>query len=111
RVNMDPLHQGEVDHQAALGDRSACDVVPATAHRDLEAIRSSELERIDDVRCPAAPRDDRRPLVDEPVVDLPRLFIAVVSGDEQHPREHWAERTNSFFRTSQYLRHTTLPLA
>ena len=81
-IDVDPLHQGQVDHDAALADRATGDVVSATAHRDLEAVLFREGQGVDDVCRAAAPSDDRRPFVDKPVVDLPRVLVPVVPRDE-----------------------------
>ena len=57
RVDVDPRHLRQVDHQSAVGDRSAGDVVAAAADGDLRAARPRERESVRDVRRPAAARD------------------------------------------------------
>ena len=52
------------------------DVVAAAAHRDLELQRPRQLDGVGDIRRAVAARDQRRPLVDESVVDAPRVVVA-----------------------------------
>src|SRR5207249_4932486 len=52
--------------------------VAATANRNLQAGFARERNRFDDVRRAVATRDQRGPLVDQAVVDLARLFVALV---------------------------------
>src|SRR5215208_4546660 len=57
RVDADPLHRGEVDHEAPLGDRAAGDIVTAPSHGDLETALAREANRIDYVGSAVAARD------------------------------------------------------
>src|SRR5947199_46990 len=50
----------------------------STANRNLQAGFARERNRFDDVRRAVATRDQRGPLVDQAVVDLARLFVALV---------------------------------
>jgi hypothetical protein len=38
RIDVDALHQGQADHQAALGGRTSRHIVTATADGDLEPL-------------------------------------------------------------------------
>src|SRR5262249_49373903 len=58
-VDVDPAHRREVDHEAAVGDREAGDVVPAAAHRDLESGVATEVDRVAHVGRVVTTRDDR----------------------------------------------------
>ena len=42
RIDVDALHQREVDHQPALGDRLAGDAVTAATNRDLDSFAPAE---------------------------------------------------------------------
>ena len=48
-VDVHAAHQRQVDHQPAVGDGSAGDVVAATAHRDLQAAVAPEVHGV--ARC------------------------------------------------------------
>ena len=67
RVDVDALHQRQVDHQAALGGRAPRHVVAAAAHRDLEAplargFRASAMSATPRQRAMSAGRLSIRPL-------------------------------------------------
>jgi hypothetical protein len=66
----------EVDHQAAVGDRLAGDVLAAATDRDLESRVPAEVDRVDDVGGVVTSRDHRGMLVDQAVVDAPGLVVA-----------------------------------
>ena len=92
RVDVDPRHLRQVDHQSSVRHRSAGDVVAAAANGDPEAARPRERESIHDVRRPAAARDDGGPTVDQAVVDPPGVVVAVVSGQSHPSGERRGER-------------------
>ena len=48
-VDVDSLHRREVDHEPALGDRPAGDVVTATADRDLHSLFPPDVDGVDDI--------------------------------------------------------------
>ena len=77
RIDPDALHRRQVDHQRVVGDRAAGDVVPASAYADVEAVCAREADRVDDVGGVLAARDQRRPPVDEPVVDASCALVSV----------------------------------
>jgi hypothetical protein len=53
--------------------------VPAAAHGDFEIQRARERDGVGDVGGALASRDQRRPFVDEPVMDVASLVVAGVS--------------------------------
>ena len=83
RVDVDSLHRRQIDHQAVVDRGAAGDVVAAAADGDLEAERARELHGIGDVGRPVAAGDQRRPLVDEPVVHAAGVVIAGIVGLEE----------------------------
>ena len=83
RVDVDAPHLRQVDHQPAVGHGPAGDVVAAAAHRHLQPALAAEQHGLRDVGRPPAARDDRRPLVDEAVVDPAGLVVARLAGAEQ----------------------------
>jgi len=96
RVHLNLSHIGEIDRQAAVGERVAGDVVPGAAHRDFEPVSPRKLDRRRHVGRRRAAHDQRRPPVDHRVPDLPRLFIAGV-GRAQH-----AALNRAFQRLGRY---------
>ena len=90
RVDPDPLHRSKVDHQAAVRDSQACDVVPAAAHRYLGRLLAADDDRVLNIRDGAAPGDKRGALVDQTVVDPPGLLVARLTGADQLPSERCA---------------------
>ena len=48
-VHLDALHRREVDHEAAVGDGIARDVVSAPSNRDEQVLRAAELDGLDDI--------------------------------------------------------------
>ena len=85
RVDVAAPHRREIDHHAALGDRLAGDVVPATADRDLQIPRRARSARRRRRRRCCAPRDQRRSLVDQPVVNGPSRVVAGILAPTTSP--------------------------
>ena len=75
-IDMDALHRRQIDHDAVVDRRSSGDIVAPASHRDLKAEFSAERQGIDDVGDAVAARDQRRPLVDETVMDASGIVIA-----------------------------------
>ena len=71
-VHVNALHRRQIDHQALVDRRPARDVVTAAAHRHFEAERAGQLHGIDDVGDAVTAGDERRTLVDQPVVHTRR---------------------------------------
>ena len=84
-IDVDSLHRGQVDHQPAVGDGAPCDVVTAASDGDLQVVVAPEVDGVDHICGAEAACDDRRTLVDEPVVDHPGLVVAGVSGSSTWP--------------------------
>src|SRR5207248_4038780 len=74
-VDAGVLHQGEVDHEAALGDGLAGDVVAPASDGDLEIGVATEAHGGGDVGTVHAAGNQRGTLVDQPVVDTPNLVV------------------------------------
>jgi hypothetical protein len=60
-----------------------CDVVPAATDRDLEIERSGQLDGIAYVSNTTAARNQRGTLVDESIVNAPRVLVFRVGRLEQ----------------------------
>jgi hypothetical protein len=106
-IDRDPLHLGEVDHQAAVRHSAAGDVVATAADRDLEPGSTRERERRDDVVGRPAAGDQAWPAVDEAVVEGTRRVIAVVVRSEDGPGDLFGEVGCE--RGVQGCAHETLP--
>ena len=79
RVDLDALHQRQVDHQAVIADGIARDVVPAPSDRDEQTILAPELDGLDDIFRRRAAGDKRGPAVNSGVPDLANLVVARVA--------------------------------
>ena len=84
-IDVNALHRRQVDHHPAIDGRASGHVVAAAANRHLEAKLAREIDGIDHVGHAAASGDQRRPLVDQSVVDLPRVLVAHVRGLQELP--------------------------
>ena len=86
-VYVDALHGREIDQEALIDSGVARDVVAAAANGDLQTQFSGERHRIDDVGDAATTGDEGRMFVDEAVVDLAQVVVALIRGPDQSPRE------------------------
>ncbi len=92
RIDRNPLHLAEIDHQPAVRDGAPGDVVTATADRDFESLAARERQSRNDVVRRSAAHDQRGPAIDEAVVHRSRDVIACVSRLENRSRDLSAER-------------------
>jgi hypothetical protein len=83
RVDLDPVHRLQVDHDAAVRRREARDAVSAPADGDLEALAPGVREGGQDVTRGVAPRDEGRPCVDHHVPQAPGVVVAGISRFEE----------------------------
>ena len=83
RVHVDPLHQRKVDHQPAVDGGMPRDVVPAASDRDLEIERPRHLDGIANISNTPAACYQRGTLVDESVMNAPRILVIRVGRLEQ----------------------------
>ena len=87
RIDADPLHRPQIDHDAAVADRQAGEAVAAAADRDLEPRLASESQRGDHVGHVGAAGDQRRGSVDRPVPDLAMLVVVGIRPTDELPLE------------------------
>ena len=64
RVDTNSGHFGKVDHQPIVAHAVAGEVVTAASHGNQDIVVAGEIDRIDNVRRPAALGNKSRPLVD-----------------------------------------------
>ena len=83
RIDMHVAQLGQVDHEAAVGDRGAGHIVPAAADGDGEVVSASERHALAHVRHPGAARDQGRVAVDHAVPHAAGLVVAAVAGPDQ----------------------------
>ena len=88
RVDVDPLHRREIDHQAAVDRGAAGDVVSAAPHRDFEVQRAGQLDGVGDVGGSDAARNQRRPFIDQPVVHAAGVVVPGVGRLKQLSGEY-----------------------
>src|SRR5919204_1703536 len=77
-VDMDAVHRREIDHEAAVVHGIARDVVASTFDRHEQVVLTCEVHCVDDICGAAAPSDQRRSPVDQPVPDPPRFLVPEV---------------------------------
>ena len=96
RIDVNALHERQVDHQAVVDRGATRDVVAASPDGDLELLIARQLHGISDVGQTAAAGDERRPLVDESVMDLPGFVITCLAREEEWSGERAGERGHGF---------------
>ena len=104
RVDPDPLHRREIDHEAAVAERMTADAVAAGAHRHKEATLAREANRRDDVRDSGAASDAGGAAVDRTVPDRARRVVAFVVGTEHSAAERAAQKLEVGARRTQCRR-------
>ena len=81
-VDRHVLHGREIEHQAAVADGIAADIVAAALDRGEQPVLGGEADRALDVGGRPAAHDEARLAVDHGVPDGPRLVVAgVARGD------------------------------
>jgi hypothetical protein len=93
---MNTRHRRKIDHHAAVGRRTSRHIVTTPADGDLELLIARQSYRIDYVAYATAPRDERRALIDQPIVDPSCMFIVGISYLEQLSTEVRGEIDRSF---------------
>ena len=81
-VDVDPAHQRQIDHQAALADAMPGGVVPTSAYGDLQRVRPGEVKGPRHVVGIEATHDHGRPAVDQRVEAAARRIEPLVRGGE-----------------------------
>ena len=74
-VDVDGVHQAEIDDDAVVAHRQAREAVTSTADGDRQARLVAERNGSDDVGHALAPRDEGRKSIDRAVPDLPMLVV------------------------------------
>ena len=82
-VHPDSLQPRQVDHEPPVADAETRTVVPTPAHREEQLLLAGEGDARHHVRHVRAPRDQRGPLVDHAVVDLPSGIVGRVARGDQ----------------------------
>jgi hypothetical protein len=91
RVDPDPAHRRQVDHDAAVAGREPRVAVAAAAHRDQQVLVAGEAHGRDHVLDVAAAGDHRRAGVGGGVPDDPGPVVAGVAGEHDLAAEAVAE--------------------
>jgi len=82
RIDADAAHRGEVDHEPAVRDSEAGDVVAAATDTDLQVALAGGAHRGDDVADRGALNDQLRAVVDHPIPDRPGGVVPAGAGSE-----------------------------
>jgi hypothetical protein len=86
-IDVHPAHQGQVDHQPAVGDRPAGHVVTTSPHRYLEPAVTPEVHGLPHVGHVVAARDQPGTFVHQPVVHRPDLVVGGITGRHERAAE------------------------
>ena len=68
RINPDPVHQGEIDHQPIVATPQPRSIVGAAAYRREKLVLPAKADRRDHIGNIGAARDQQRPLIDHRVI-------------------------------------------
>jgi hypothetical protein len=79
RVDLDRVHEREVDHQPVVAHGVPGDGVSAAAHRDGQIPFPRETDGLDDIVRARAPGDERRSPVDGAVPDAAGFVVAFLA--------------------------------
>ena len=82
RIDGDTAQRGEVDHEPAVRDGEAGDVVAAATDADLQVALTGGAHRGDDVVDRGALDDQLRAVVDHPIPDRPGGVVPAGAGSE-----------------------------
>ena len=82
RIDGDAAHRGEVDHEPAVRDSEAGDIVAAATDADLQVALTGGAHRGDDVGDRGALDDQLRAVVDHPIPDRPGGVVPARAGSE-----------------------------
>ncbi len=85
RVDLDPLHRGQIEDDAIVNRSEPGNVMPAAAYGKVRFVLARKVHDGDHVGDIHAPDDERRPAVDHRVVDGARLVVALVARPDQLP--------------------------
>ena len=93
-VDVHGAHGGQVDHEAAVADRVAGDVVAATPDGDLQSTLAAKAHRGLHVGGAEAAGDDGRASIDQAVLDAPGEVVSGIAGRQRIARQLLAERVH-----------------
>jgi hypothetical protein len=77
-IHTDTPHRRQVDHQPVLDRGSACDVVTAASNGDFQIKLTRQVYDIGNVGHTPTTSNQRRPLVNQAVMNLSCLIVALV---------------------------------
>jgi hypothetical protein len=90
-VDVDPAHQREIDHQAAVADAVSGGVVPTSAYGDLQRVYPGEVKGPRHVAGIQTAHDHGRPAVNQRVEATARRIEPLISGGEHGSTQRLAQ--------------------
>ncbi len=90
RVDADPFHWPEIDHDPAVADRVARIAVPTPSDCEGQGGLAGEPDRRPDVRNPAAARDESGVAIDRSVPDPAVSVVRAIAGADELALEGFA---------------------
>src|SRR5215475_3093437 len=85
RVDPNPLHPGEVDHEATVTHGQTRHIVTTPMHRHQKAVVPGEIDGGNDICGPRTAGDESGAPINHAIPDLTSVLITLVSGTEQIP--------------------------
>jgi hypothetical protein len=77
-IDVDALHQREVEHQPAFADGLPRYAVTAATDGELQVVRAGESNGVDDIGGPEAAGDQSRTAAEHAIVDATHLVVASI---------------------------------
>jgi hypothetical protein len=75
-IDLNCLHEREVDHKAIIADRCACTTVSASPYCDEKLVLAGKSQCDHDLLLICAKRDQRRSTIDPSIPDLSSRFVS-----------------------------------
>src|SRR6202142_1188633 len=97
RVHANIVHRRKIDYQSVVAPSQAACVVPAAAYGHQQLLLAPEIYSRDHVRHVGAPRNQSRPPLYHPVVDLARRLVAGIAPLDQPSAQAAPESSNRRF--------------
>ena len=90
-IDMNAVHQRQVDHQPFVAGRLPREAVAPAAHRHEQIVRPGEVDGLDDVGSPRALGDHRRMAIEGAVPEVTRVVVARIARQKQRAAQAGAQ--------------------
>jgi hypothetical protein len=86
-VDFDPVHPGEIDHQAAVAHAESDAIMASTPHRQWQIVVLGKVERVRDIIRAGTPHDQCRMQIERAIEDKPGRFVLTCLRRNDTPRD------------------------